>query len=266
MARMIDSLEIPPGGTGLDAGCGIGSQMPLLARAAGRGCRGGSGRGGDGYIVGVDYDIDSLLHARSRPTQKNASYLRGNLTRLPFSDDTFDWAVSVDCVGMMPESAESMISELVRIIKPGGMLALASWTSQQLLPGHPLLETRLNATAQGVAPFRDGLSPSLHFLRLGERLEAAGLGDIRVRSFLGDIHPPRDTREERALSSLFYMRWGNDPSDLPEKERSLYRSLIDPPRTGASIADPITTAGSSTRCSQAGSARPTGSAAKIVVD
>lgn len=218
MGRMIDSLEISPGGVGLDAGCGIGSNMSFLAHAAGR----------HGYVLGVDYDIDSLRCARNRLDKENTSYIRGNLMRLPFSDAAIDSAVSVDCVGMMPESAHDMITELVRVVRPGGMLALAAWTSQMLLPGHPVLEAHLNTTAQGIAPFRDGLSPSLHFLRLKGRLETMGLEDILVRSFLGEIHPPQNDMEERALDSLFFMRWGTDPNDLSEQDRLLYRTLIDP--------------------------------------
>jgi len=218
MGRMIDSLGIPTGGVGLDAGCGIGSLTPMLVNAASRG----------GYVVGIDYDIDALRCARTGPVRNNLSHIKGTLTRLPFPDSVFDWALSVDCAGMMPGSAHDMIAELVRILKPGGMLALAAWTSQMLLPGHPILEAHLSATPQGVAPFTDGLSPSLHFLRLRERLEAAGLNEVRVRSFLGEIHPPRDENEERALASLFFMRWGDDLHEFPEAERLLYRSLIDP--------------------------------------
>ena len=216
--RMIDSLKIPSKGIGLDAGCGIGSCIDILTRITDNGIR----------VIGIDLDIDALRFARNRPDQKNTSYIRGNLTRLPFSDRTFDWALSVDCVGMIPNSARDMISELVRVVRPGGMLALASWTSQMLLPGHPVLEAHLNATARGIAPFYTGLSPSLHFLRLRGQLEAVGLDDISVRSFLGDILPPQNDIEGQALDSLFFMRWDRDPGGLPDEERRLYRSLIDP--------------------------------------
>lgn len=216
--RMIDSLSISSGGIILDAGCGTGSCIDILAKNA----------GADTRMIGIDLDIDSLRSARNRPNGKDAAYIRGSLTRLPFADETFDWALSVDCVGMIPYSASRMITELVRVVKPGGTLALASWTSQQLLPGHPRLEAHLNTTARGIAPFQDELPPSLHFLRLKGQLDTAGLIDICICSFLGDIHPPRNDTEKRALDSLFFMRWGRDPGELPDEERRLYRSLIDP--------------------------------------
>ena len=216
--RMVDSLDIHPKSIGLDAGCGTGSCTDILAENAGAGSR----------VIGIDLDIDALRSSRNRPGRKDTAYIRGNLTQLPFSDQTFDWALSVDCVGMIPYSASRMITELVRVVKPGGTLALASWTSQLLLPGHPRLEAHLNATARGIAPFQDELPPSLHFLRLRGQLEAAGLHDIRVRSLLGDIHPPSNDSEKRALDSLFFMRWGRDPAGLTDEERRLYRSLIDP--------------------------------------
>ena len=218
ISRMIDSLEFHQGGTGLDAGCGIGSHLSVLAHAAGKG----------GDVIGIDHDIDALLCARNRSPHTNPSYIRGDLKRLPFPDRTFEWALSVDCIGMILKDTHSMITELIRVVKPGGMLALAAWTFQLLLSGYPLLEAHLNATPRGIAPFQDGIAPSLHFLRLRGQLEKLGLDDICVRSFLGEINPPRNEIEKKALASLFFMRWGNDPDDLPDKERLLYQSLIDP--------------------------------------
>ena len=216
--RMIDSLEIPRGGVGLDAGCGIGSCTDILLESVGNGTR----------VIGIDFDIETLRSARSSPDHPSSSFICGNIERLPFADHIFDWVLSVDCIGMMPKSTHGMITELIRVVRPGGMLALAAWTSQLLLPGHPRLEAQLNATSRGIDPFRDDLSPSLHFLRLRGQLEAAGLDEIHVQSFLGEIHPPRNETEKQSLASLFFMRWGCNPRELPDKERFFYRSLIDP--------------------------------------
>jgi demethylmenaquinone methyltransferase/2-methoxy-6-polyprenyl-1,4-benzoquinol methylase len=219
---MIESLNIPPGSAGLDAGCGIGSHTGILIENAGE----------NGLVLGMDTDFDALLTARNRPGRRDGSYLRGDLMRLPFSDRTIDWAVSIDCIGMMPERARDMIAELAQIVKPGGLIAVAAWTSQMLLPGYPVLEAHLNTTVQGLAPFTSGTDPSLHYLRFRTILEEAGLQDIAVRSFLGDIHAPDTDREAAAIASLYFMRWGDNPAQLPDEERTLYRSLIDPASEG----------------------------------
>ena len=84
---------------------------------------------------------------------------------LPFDDDTFDWIWSMDCVGYAPVEPLPLIEELVRVTKPGGRIALLAWSSQQLLPGHPGLEAKLNATSAGIAPFSFEKKPEEHFLR-----------------------------------------------------------------------------------------------------
>jgi len=216
--RMIASLDIPPGSTDLDAGCGIGSHIGILVENT----------GDNGLVIGMDTDFDALFIAGNSTGTRGCSYLQGDLMRLPFSDRTIDWAVSIDCVGMMPGRARDMITELARVVKPGGLIAVAAWTSQMLLPGYPLLEARLNATAQGLAPFTSGIDPSHHFPRFRNILEGAGFNDIAARSFLGDIHAPVTDRETEAIASLYVMRWGDDPAELPVDERMLYRSLIDP--------------------------------------
>ena len=47
--------------------------------------------------------------------------------------------------------ARSLVKELARVVKPGGSVALLAWSSEKLLPGHPLLEGHLNATSAGIA-------------------------------------------------------------------------------------------------------------------
>ena len=57
----------------------------------------------------------------------------------------------------------TMLKEMRRVLKPGGILAVAAWSSEKLLPGYPRLEARLGATAPGIAPFHAGRDPALHF-------------------------------------------------------------------------------------------------------
>ena len=46
---------------------------------------------------------------------------------LPFPDDSFDYALSAIGV-MFTADHERAAAELVRVVKPGGRIALASWT------------------------------------------------------------------------------------------------------------------------------------------
>ena len=145
--EVIRTLKLPTGSRGLDAGCGVGSLTFLLAEAAGPG----------GHVTGIDISSESLDYARKTAEKSGLAqrvlFQNQDVNDLRFDNDTFDWAWSVDCAGYSPQTPFSAIKELRRVVKPGGMAAILFWSSQQLLPGYPELEARLNATAQGIAPF-----------------------------------------------------------------------------------------------------------------
>jgi len=153
----IQALQLHQGSRGLDAGCGIGLRALLLAEAVGPA----------GHVTGLDLSPQFLVHAREIAEKaglsERISFQQGDVNRLPFDDDTFDWAWSANCVGYQPAEPLPMLTELTRVVKPGGSVAILVWSSQQLLPGYPLLEARLNATSSGIAPFVKGKRPKLHF-------------------------------------------------------------------------------------------------------
>ena len=152
-------LDLSVASHGLDAGCGIGSHTLLLAGAVGP----------NGRVTGLDVSPAFLEYARSRADRAGLSdqvvFQQADLNAIPAVDDTFDWAWSVDCVGYPAATTQGMMRELVRVVKPGGKVAVLFWSSQQLLPGYPRLEARLNATAGGIAPFARG--PSRDCTRYG---------------------------------------------------------------------------------------------------
>ena len=101
--------------------------------------------------------------------------------KLPFENGTLDWAWSSSCVGYSASLEPlSAVKELARVVKPGGSVAIFAWSSEKLLPGYPLLETRLNATSSGIAPFVKGKRPELHFLRALGWFRNADLEELRV--------------------------------------------------------------------------------------
>jgi ubiquinone/menaquinone biosynthesis C-methylase UbiE len=222
----IQALKLPSGSRGLDAGCGIGSNTLLLSEAVGPG----------GHVIGLDLSSEFLVIARKIAKKsglsEQISFQEGNVNHLPFDDDAFDWALSVDCVGYAPLEPLPLVKELARVVKPGGSVAILGWSSQQLLPGYPLLEARLNATSSGIAPFTKGKRPELHFLRALGWFRDAGLKELRAQTFVGDIKAPLNDDIRSALISLFQMRWAEPQSELPQEDWEEYQRLIQPESPG----------------------------------
>lgn len=218
----IAALQLPEGSRGLDAGCGIGSHTALLAEAIRP----------DGHVTGLDVSPGFLVYAREMAARiglsERISFQEGDVRELPFGEDTFDWVWSVDCVGYAPQVPPPRIMELARVTKPGGRVAIMAWSSQHLLPGYPLLEARLNATAAGIAPFTAGMRPERHFLRALGWLRDVGLKDVTARTFLGDVHAPLGEDIRAALMSLFDMRWGGAESEVTPEDWAAYQRLCQP--------------------------------------
>ncbi len=218
----IQALQLPPGSRGLDAGCGIGLQALSLAEAVGPA----------GHVTGLDLSPQFLVHAREIAEEaglsERISFQQGDVSRLPFDDDTFDWVWSANCVGYHPAEPLPLLRELTRVAKPGGSVAILAWSSQQLLPGYPLLEARLNATSSGIAPFVKGKRPESHFLRALGWFREAGLEEPTARTFVGDAHAPLSDDMRSALMSLLDMRWPGVQSELTPEDWAEFQRLCQP--------------------------------------
>jgi demethylmenaquinone methyltransferase/2-methoxy-6-polyprenyl-1,4-benzoquinol methylase len=180
----IQALQLPSGSRGLDAGCGIGLQATLLAEAVGPA----------GPVTGLDLSPELLVYARrvvdKAELSERITFREGNVTALPLEDDSFDWAWSMDCVGYLPLEPAPLLKELVRVVRPGGSVAILAWSSENLLPGYPLLEARLGATSSGIAPFVEGKKPETHFLRALGWFREVGLVEPTALTLAGDAYAP----------------------------------------------------------------------------
>jgi Methylase involved in ubiquinone/menaquinone biosynthesis len=218
----IQALRLPSGSRGLDAGCGIGSNTLLLAEAVAPA----------GHATGLDLSPELLVHAREIAKKSSLSELvsfqEGDVNKLPFDNNTFDWVWSVDCVGFIPAQPLPLLKELARVVKPGGTVAILVWSSQLLLPGYPLLEARLNATSSGIAPFVKGEKPELHFLRALGCFRDAGLEEPTAQTFVGDVYAPLSDDIRSALISLIQMRWGEPQSEVIQEDWAEYQRLCQP--------------------------------------
>jgi demethylmenaquinone methyltransferase/2-methoxy-6-polyprenyl-1,4-benzoquinol methylase len=222
LRSIVQSLQLPHGSKGLDAGCGIGLQTLLFAESVGE----------DGHITGIDILPELLAYGATTVAKKGLSnritFREADVNCLPFEDNSFDWVWSADCIGYPAGELTSVLKELIRVVKPGGEVILLGWSSQQLLSGYPLLEARLNATCSGYIPFLKEKSPELNFMRASHWFQKSGLEEVKAQTFVGEIQSPFTGGQRTALISLFEMLWGSpQPETSPEDWRQ-YQQLCSP--------------------------------------
>ena len=105
----------------LDIGFGPGYSLVSLARRAGR-------------VVGVDYSRDMVEAARKLAAgQPNIRVRWGDAACLPFRARTFDCAITVNSIYYWPDLAAGL-REIVRVLKPGGKVAIGCRSPLNLLP------------------------------------------------------------------------------------------------------------------------------------
>ena len=222
LGAAISSLHLAPGTHGLDIGCGIGLQALLLAEATHP----------SGQVTGLDISPELLAYARERVKVsafgERVSFKEGDMAHLPFDDDVFDWAWSADCVGYPAGDHRPVLKEIARVLRPGGQVALLAWTSQQVLPGHAVLEAWLNAECSAYLPYLQDRHPEEHFLRLVRWFPEAGIGQPTCRSFLGEVQAPLTPEIRVALVSLFEMLWAGAQAESAHPLWLEYKRLCDP--------------------------------------
>ena len=114
--QLVDTADLHAGWRVLDVATGSGNAAIAAAR---HGCS----------AVGVDY-VPSLLESgrmRAAAEGLDVELLEGDAEALPFPDGSFDAVTSVFGSMFAPDHAQAA-SELARVCRPGGTIALASWT------------------------------------------------------------------------------------------------------------------------------------------
>jgi ubiquinone/menaquinone biosynthesis C-methylase UbiE len=116
--HLCETADIQAGWRVLDVATGSGNAAIAAAR---RGCE----------AVGVDY-VPALLERgriRAEAEQLDVQFVEGDAEDLRFPDASFDAVLSIYGVMFAPDHHRAS-AELARVCRPGGLIALASWTPE----------------------------------------------------------------------------------------------------------------------------------------
>ena len=171
----IARLQVQTGMRVLDVGAGSGGAALALAR---RGC----------VVVAIDASARMIERIKVRDASVSAEVMNGQALR--FADHTFDAALSVFGVILFPDAVRGL-AEMRRVVRPGGRVAIVTWTEPQRYE----LSVQLRAAIEVVRPGgKPGALPAQ--LRFREReacadlFSAAGFQSVHIAAHTATLAAP----------------------------------------------------------------------------
>ena len=157
--------SLKPGETVVDLGSGGGFDCFLAAKQVGE----------SGQVIGVDMTPDMITKARMNAEKigsKNVEFRLGEIEHLPIADNSADIIMSNCVINLSPDKA-SVYRDALRILKPGGRLAIADIVATAPLPEELQKNLALvSACVGGAATIDDTV----------KMLEEAGFVDIKIQA------------------------------------------------------------------------------------
>ena len=192
-AHLMPLLE--PGMRVLDFGCGPGTITVGLARAV-----------DPGEVHGIDVEESQINLARAAAEaggHRNATFHVGDVTDLPFDDETFDVAHCHAVLMHVPDTSKTL-AEVKRVLRPGGIIA-----SREFIVDSSFLEPGTENTAAAWAAFANLLRANGGHPQMGKELKnkliEAGFSEITATASFDIFSAPADVAFLHAfISDWFY--------------------------------------------------------------
>lgn len=229
----VAALGLRPGWRVLDAGCGPGGVLPLLAADVAPG----------GTVIGLDSSLPHVERARRLAEERGIAEavtvevadLRAELPVAPASCDAV-WTADVlypDTVG----DPAAIAARLAQTLKPGGVLAIfyGNWLRPIYLPGYARLEHLIGAARETLYAHERTWQGAPHPERALDWLASAGFIKSQVRVFPIVYRQPLPVAARHYIASAIFAghyaeavaERGHD-IDMTAADMDLWRRLSDP--------------------------------------
>jgi SAM-dependent methyltransferase len=111
--------------------CGVKAGIRVLDVACGTGNTAIPAAKSGASVTGLDIAANLLTQARARANREELKiqFDEGDMEELPYGEASFDLVISM-FGAMFGPRPDRTVAELIRVCRPGGRIALASWTPQ----------------------------------------------------------------------------------------------------------------------------------------
>jgi ubiquinone/menaquinone biosynthesis C-methylase UbiE len=211
--RFIAWLAPPQGASWLDVGCGTGAFTQMVAKHC-----------APAAITGIDPAPAQIEHARKHISAPNIDFQVADAMSLPIADDAFDIVTSALVINFIPDRAKAL-SEMHRVLKPGGTVTAYLWNRDQSTDFSPHAPMEQGLRKIGAEPMRPPLSPEAAPAGAQAALSKAGFADIVVTT----IEAPqtyRDFDDYWQAQTVPFAPIGKSVAALSEDQREKLRETM----------------------------------------
>jgi ubiquinone/menaquinone biosynthesis C-methylase UbiE len=207
----LEWLRPPNDARWLEVGCGTGAFTQVILD-----------HGAPGEVVGIDPAEAQLAFAEQKVSGANIVFRCGDALELPFADHDFDIAVSALVLNFVPDQ-EKMVSEMTRVVRPSGEVALYVWDFADRKPVAQHIAAAIAArdseAAKRAASGQQFQTTSPEYLR--RLFEDGGLVDTETRTIEIDVRF-RDFDDYWSANTEFASPVGQYVSGLSADDREKF--------------------------------------------